>query len=145
MGAIMGTRYSKYFKGAVILNGVISLPGNFWFSDIPEWSTAESIYDSKIHNLTAEDYVKMYEQSPITQPMKLPTLQFLEAKDCWVPYRQGLLFDAMTKKAGTPIQTFVYENAAHSLADSVETSVDVIMKSMLFLEGMPLIEEKPAD
>ena len=71
--------------------------------------------------------------------MKIQILQFLGAKVLRVPYRQGLLFDAMTKKAGTPIQTFVYENAAHSLADSVETSVDVIMNSMLFLEGMPLI------
>jgi hypothetical protein len=35
MAAIMGTRYSKYFKAAVILNGVLSVPGNFWFSDIP--------------------------------------------------------------------------------------------------------------
>lgn len=51
--------------------------------------------------------------------MKIPTLQFLGAKDRRVPYRQGLLFDAMTRKIGTPIQTFVYENAAHSLADTV--------------------------
>jgi hypothetical protein len=35
MAAIMGSRYSKYFKAAVILNGVLSVPGNFWFSDIP--------------------------------------------------------------------------------------------------------------
>ena len=145
MAAIMGTRYDKYFKAAVILNGVISIPGNYWFSDIPEWSAAETLGDAKIHNLTAEDYVKMYEQSPITKPMKIPTLQFLGAKDRRVPYRQGLLFDAMTKKAGTPIQTFVYENAAHSLSDSVETSVDVVMKSMLFLQGIPIKEEKPAD
>lgn len=48
----------------------------------------------------------------------------------------------MTRKAGTPIQTFVYENAAHSLADSVETSMDVIVKSMMFLEGIPIREIK---
>ena len=40
MAAIMGTRYSQHFKAAVILNGVLSVPANFWFSDIPEWSTA---------------------------------------------------------------------------------------------------------
>lgn len=61
----------------------------------------------------------MFEQSPISSPMKIPTLQFLGAKDRRVPYRQGLLFDGMTKKVGVPIQTYVYENAAHSLADSV--------------------------
>lgn len=79
----------------------------------------------------------MFEQSPIFSPMKIPTLQFLGAKDRRVPYRQGLLFDAMTRKVGTPIQTFVYENAAHSLADSVDTTIDVIVKSIQFLEGIP--------
>jgi hypothetical protein len=61
----------------------------------------------------------MYRQSPISQPMKIPVLQFLGAKDLRVPYRQGLLFDAMTKKYGTQITTFVYEEGNHSLADSV--------------------------
>ena len=67
--------------------------------------------------------------------MKIPVLQFLGAKDLRVPYRQGLLFDAMTKRNGTEISTYVYENSGHSLADSVETTIDVIVKSMLFLEG----------
>ena len=61
----------------------------------------------------------MFKQSPISQPMKIPTLQFLGAKDRRVPYRQGLLFDTMTKRNGTEITTFVYENSSHSLADSV--------------------------
>ncbi len=51
--------------------------------------------------------------------MKVPVLQFLGAKDLRVPYRQGLLFDAITKLQGTDITTFVYENSSHSLADSV--------------------------
>ena len=75
----------------------------------------------------------MFQQSPTSQPMKIPTLQFLGAKDRRVPYRQGLLFDAITRKSGTPIQTYVYEKSNHSLADSVETTLDVIMKSMMFL------------
>jgi hypothetical protein len=40
--------------------------------------------------------------------MKIPTLQFLGAKDLRVPHKQGLLFDAMTKRVGTPITTYVY-------------------------------------
>jgi hypothetical protein len=40
--------------------------------------------------------------------MKIPTLQFLGAKDRRVPYRQGLLFDAITKDVGTEITTYVY-------------------------------------
>ena len=68
--------------------------------------------------------------------MKIPTLQFLGAKDRRVPYRQGLLFDAITKKVGTPIKTYVYENSAHSLGDSVDTTIDVVIKSLMFLENM---------
>ena len=51
--------------------------------------------------------------------MKIPTLQFLGAKDLRVPYRQGLFFDAITKDVGTPITTYVYENSNHNLSDSV--------------------------
>ena len=65
--------------------------------------------------------------------MKIPTLQFLGAKDRRVPYRQGLLFDAITKDVGTPIATYVYEESAHSLADSVETSLDIVVKTVCFL------------
>ena len=136
MSAIMGSRYEKYFKSAVILNGVLSIPGNLWFTDIPEWNTVETVKSESIHELKEEDYVEMFRQSPISSRMKIPTLQFLGAKDRRVPYRQGLLFDAMTKKAGTPITTYVYENSGHSLADSVETSMDIIIKSLLFLEGI---------
>ena len=39
----------------------------------------------------------MHKQSASSQPMKIPALQFLGAKDRRVPYRQGLLFDAITK------------------------------------------------
>lgn len=78
----------------------------------------------------------MWRQSSARDPMKIPTLQFLGAKDLRVPYRQGLFFDAITKEVGTPITTYVYENSNHSLADSVETSIDIIVKTVAFLEGI---------
>ena len=58
--------------------------------------------------LDEKDYISMFKQSPISEPMKIPTLQFLGAKDRRVPYRQGLLFDAITRKIGIPIKTYVY-------------------------------------
>lgn len=64
--------------------------------------------------------------------MKIPTLQFLGAKDLRVPPKQGHLFEAIAKKHGTPFKTFVYENAGHSLADSIDTQIDVAMKSIMF-------------
>lgn len=99
-GGILGSRYPQYFKSAIILNGVLSLPGELFFTDIPEWVTVEALGKEDYHNLTAEDYAELYRQSPIAHPMKIPVLQFLGAKDLRVPYRQGLLFDAMTKKHG---------------------------------------------
>jgi dipeptidyl aminopeptidase/acylaminoacyl peptidase len=76
--------------------------------------------------------------------MQIPTLQFLGAKDLRVPFRQGLLFDAMTKESGTAIKTYVYENSSHSLADSVETSMDLVVKTLFFLEGVKEEEEEQA-
>lgn len=66
--------------------------------------------------------------------MKIPTLQILGGKDRRVPWRQGLLFDAITKDKGTPIETLVYENSGHSLSDSVETSIDSTIKIIMFFE-----------
>ena len=87
----------------------------------------------------------MFRQSPISRPMKISTLQFLGAKDRRVPFKQGLLFDAMTKRNGTEISTFVYEESAHSLSDSVDTIIDILVKSLLFLEGKLKEEKKEED
>ena len=38
MSAIFASRYSEYFKSAVIMNGVLNIAANLWFSDIPEWN-----------------------------------------------------------------------------------------------------------
>jgi hypothetical protein len=37
MTAIMGTLFASHFKSAIIVNGVISMVGNFWSADIPKW------------------------------------------------------------------------------------------------------------
>ena len=103
MSAIFGTRHPNMFKTATILNGVINFPANLWFADIPEWNTVETLGKEQFHELTAEDYQAMWRQSPGNQPMKIPTLQFLGAKDRRVPWRQGLFFDAITKESGVSI------------------------------------------
>jgi dipeptidyl aminopeptidase/acylaminoacyl peptidase len=35
MAALLGSRYHKHFKSAVIMNGVINNIANMWFTDIP--------------------------------------------------------------------------------------------------------------
>ena len=34
-GAILGSRYPQHFVSAIILNGVLSIPGQLFFTDIP--------------------------------------------------------------------------------------------------------------
>ena len=109
LSALLGARYPDLFKSAIIMNGVLNNAAMMWFTDIPEWIPVETRAKSNIHDLTAEDYAEMQKQSASSQPMKIPSLQFLGAKDRRVPYRQGLFFDAITKEAGTPITTYVYE------------------------------------
>ena len=75
----------------------------------------------------------MWKQSPGKQPMKIRTLQLLGAKDLTVPWRQGLFFDAITKESGISIETYVYEDSGHYLSDSIDTSMDVVNKILLFL------------
>jgi acylaminoacyl-peptidase len=108
MSAILGSRYPQYFKSAVIMNGVLDLIANMWFADIPEWNTVEALGNSRIHGLTLEDYQALWRQSPSSQPMKIPVLQFLGGKDRRVAWRQGLFYDAITKNSGVPISTYVY-------------------------------------
>ena len=119
LAAVLGSRHSAYFQSAVILNGVLNNAAMMWFTDIPEWITAEVLTKTALHDLSQEDYRQFWEQSASKEPMKVPTLQFLGALDRRVPFRQGLFFDAVTKAYGTPITTFVYEKSSHSLADSV--------------------------
>jgi len=51
MSAIFASRYSEYFKSAVIMNGVLNIAANLWFSDIPEWNIVEALASSKLNEL----------------------------------------------------------------------------------------------
>ena len=48
MSAIMGSRYEKYFRSAIVMNGVLSIPASVWFTDIPEWNTAETLKHNRL-------------------------------------------------------------------------------------------------
>lgn len=107
MTAILGSRYSEYFKSGVIMNGVLNLIGNMWFNDIPEWNTVEGLGHTRTHSLTQEDYLALWRKSP-SIPLKIPVIQFLGGKDRRVAWRQGLFFDAVNKDGGVDIKTYVY-------------------------------------
>jgi dipeptidyl aminopeptidase/acylaminoacyl peptidase len=52
LSALMGTRYPSYFKSAVIMNGVLNNIAMLYFTDIPEWVTAETLGKPQLHNLS---------------------------------------------------------------------------------------------
>ena len=100
MGGIMSSRYSDTFRSCVIMNGALAFPAMLWFSDIPDWCVTETLKTDQYHKLTQQDYNKMLEQSPMIEPVRIPILQFLGAKDLRVPPQQGHLFEAIAKKHG---------------------------------------------
>ena len=61
--------------------------------------------------------------------MKIPSLLLLGKQDRRVPFAAGMAFRAMNKDC----KLFVYEESNHSLADSVETTLDCTMKQFMFL------------
>ena len=87
----------------------------------------------------------MWRQSPTSQSMKVPILQFLGGKDRRVPWRQGLFLDATTKANNVQITTYVYENSGHSLSDSAETVIDITLKTISFFESFLGKYENPPE
>ena len=51
-----------------------------------------------------------------------------------MPYQQGLYYYQLARSQGVPVECYVYPESNHGLAESVDTSYDVLAKSMLFLE-----------
>jgi dipeptidyl aminopeptidase/acylaminoacyl peptidase len=106
----------------------------FGTSDIPEWCSVEALSRPTIEDLSAEHYGEMYKMSPISTPLKIPGLIFIGQKDRRVPHDAAKIYSALSKAKGTPMQLYMFPESDHRLVDSVETSVDIVVKTMLFLE-----------
>lgn len=96
--------------------------------DIPDWCVAEGLGKNMTWNMSGDDYKRMFELSPMSQPNRLPTLNLIGAKDRRVPYQQSIAYHAQSIANGTDIQTFVYPESDHALDDSLTTIFDVLMK-----------------
>lgn len=60
MTAYLGSHHHKYFRSGVVINGVLSIFGQIWYTDIPEWSAVEATGHSNLYDLTAQDYMQMW-------------------------------------------------------------------------------------
>ncbi|EGR29765.1 prolyl oligopeptidase family protein, putative [Ichthyophthirius multifiliis] len=138
MTGIMATRHAEKFLCGILMNPVVNINFNLNASDIPEWSTAECFNRKNNWNLSPEDYRRMFEISPASQINKLPSINFIGVKDRRVPYQQSIAFHSQCLQNGCDFKTYVYPEADHSLDDCLNTVFDVLMKSILFIEGQLL-------
>ncbi|KAL4481787.1 hypothetical protein ABPG74_007876 [Tetrahymena malaccensis] len=134
MTGILAARHPSKFLCGILLNPVVNIPFNINITDIPDWCVAESFGKKMTWNLTGDDYKTMFEQSPMSLPNKLTTLNLVGAKDRRVPYQQSLAYHAQSVFNGTDIQTYVYPESDHALDDSLPTIFDELMKQITFIE-----------
>lgn len=89
MTGILAARHPERFRCGILMNPVVNIPFNTNITDIPEWGTAECFGKIGMNqwNLTGDDYKRMFEQSPMSLPNRLPTINFIGAKDRRVPYQ----------------------------------------------------------
>ncbi|CAD8172869.1 unnamed protein product [Paramecium pentaurelia] len=133
LSALMGSRYHDRFNAAVILNPVVNLPFMINITDIPEWGSSCALNRKHTWNLSVEDYKTLIERSPMLQPLRVPSLLLIGSKDRRCPFQQSLALRAQALEVGTEVQTYVYPNADHALADSVNTGYDTFLKILMFL------------
>lgn len=83
---MMGSKHYDIFNAAVIMNPVVNLPFMINITDIPEWGSSCALNKEHTWNLSAEDYKILIEKSPMLQPLKIPSLLLIGAKDRRCPY-----------------------------------------------------------
>ena len=49
MTAFLGCHHPKHFRSGIVLNGVLSVFGQLWYTDIPEWSTVEGAGHERLY------------------------------------------------------------------------------------------------
>lgn len=109
LGAILAGRHSEYFTGNVLLNPVLSLPFMISTTDIPDWVMVEGLNkDDTLDHLTAEDYSRLYELSPLSTPPQVPVCVMIGAKDRRVPHEAAKVYVSIAKSKGIKTELYMY-------------------------------------
>eukprot|EP00331_Platyophrya_macrostoma_P014555 CAMPEP_0176417028 /NCGR_PEP_ID=MMETSP0127-20121128/6662_1 /TAXON_ID=938130 /ORGANISM="Platyophrya macrostoma, Strain WH" /LENGTH=771 /DNA_ID=CAMNT_0017797145 /DNA_START=45 /DNA_END=2360 /DNA_ORIENTATION=- len=131
------TQYPEQFRTAIIANPVVNYHFSVTCSDIPEWAIAESLM-KEYGELSLEDFKKTIELSPSCKEdkkkIKSKIQLVLGSKDKRVPPAQALEFFRNLKKEGVNIECNIYPDEGHSLANSLESLFDYVLRCLLFLE-----------
>eukprot|EP00828_Plagiopyla_frontata_P046180 TRINITY_DN811_c0_g1_i4.p1 TRINITY_DN811_c0_g1~~TRINITY_DN811_c0_g1_i4.p1 ORF type:complete len:668 (-),score=77.58 TRINITY_DN811_c0_g1_i4:73-1926(-) len=127
--------FNVKLRAGILMNPVLNLPYMAIATDIIDWIYSECFNKFfENYNFTPEDYAKMYEQSPMNYPSKIPLLLLLGKVDRRVPFHQGLAYTVQCQKNNQSIETFVYPKSNHALGDSVNTEYDVLLRCLNFIE-----------
>ena len=126
-------QYSSIFKAAILLNPVVNIPFMEAISDISDWCSAVSLSKQLKWHLEAEDIRVMYEQSPISKHCNIPCLLLLGVKDRRVPYQASIAFRNKAIAEGGKIETFIYQESDHELAESVKAGYDIMVRILSFI------------
>ena len=134
MSGILGSRYGEYFQAAILLNPCLNFPFMSNITDIPDWVSSSILNKFHDWNLGNGEYKQLYDASVMSNPMTIPTLLLLGAKDLRVPYQAGLAFHAQQIANGKEIETYVYPDSSHGFDESLHTVLDIIVKVYLYIE-----------
>ena len=127
------SKYSSFFKAAILLNPVVNIPFVAAISDIPEWASAVSLGEINKWHLTPDDVKLMYQQSPMAGKCSVPCLLLLGGKDRRIPHQGSLAFRNKAVAEGGNVETFVYPESGHALGDPVSVEYDVYARILGFV------------
>ena len=129
-------RYPELFRCALIKNPVVNIANVSLVSDTPEWATTEVLNKEFDPELTTEEFVEMYQKSPISQNKEFKTSVLLQlgGKDRRVPPAATIYYYKMLKQKGNDVQMYFYPNENHRLSGNVDVDFDIFVHNVLFLE-----------
>ena len=87
-----------------------------------------------LDHLTAEDYSRLYNLSPLAHPPQIPVCVLIGAKDRRVPHESAKVYVSIAKSKGVKAELYIYPESTHKLMDTVETEMDVLLKGYKFIE-----------
>ena len=134
-GALLA-KHAERFNSAVIINPAVNATNLWEGSDIPDWSTCETLNKDTVFDVSADEVKKMYEMSPVSmykgKDVKSSILLVLGEKDRRVPYGGGLQYYNLLKMKGADVRLLTYADSDHSIIGNPEVEFDLFLQTLNF-------------
>lgn len=140
-------QHGDVFKAGVLINAVLNIPGMFGFSDIPDWSQAETGTMGRASGEMTrfEEVARMHVASPIAHVDKVvaPTLIILGLKDKRVPPLQSFEYYRELKARGIPTKVLTYPNDNHGIRTPLSMADEIVHTARWFKQYLPATGTPP--